>query len=202
MGVNAQTIPGNARGDDIGDDGFHLTGQGTAVCVAQHNPTRARVHRGLQTCDGIVWVRLITIEKMFRVKQRLAPLGHTMRDRGRNRFDVFIQRDAQGRGHVKIMCFTHQTHRWCARVQNRGQHIIIFGGPARTFGHAKCGKLGVCVWTCLKKCAVGWVCAGPAPFDVINAKIIQRPRECLFFVGGKLHPLGLLSIAQGGVVDV
>ena len=100
------------------------------------------------------------------------------------------------------MCFTHQTHRRRARVQNCGQHIIIFGGPARTFGHAKCGELRICVWSCLKKCAVGGVGAGPAPFDVINAKIIQRPRECLFFVGGKLHPLGLLSIAQGGVIDV
>ena len=202
MGVNTQTIPGNARGDDIGNDGFHLARQGTAVGVAQHNPTCPCVHRGLQTCDGIVWVRLIAIEKMFRVKQRLAPLGHTMRDRGGNRFDIFIQRDAQGRCDVKIMCFTHQTHRWCARVQNRGQHIIISGGPARTFCHAKCGELGVCVGTCLKKCAVGGVGARPAAFDVINAKIIQRPRECLFFVGGKLHPLGLLSIAQGGVVDV
>ena len=125
-----------------------------------------------------------------------------MGKRGRNRPAVFVQCHAQSRGHMKRMRLAHQTHRRGISIQNGGQNIVVLNRSPHPFGHPKRGHCGARWLYTGKKLRIRRVRAGPAPFDVIHAKRIQRARDLALIKRRKLHPLGLLAIAQGGVEKV
>ncbi len=100
------------------------------------------------------------------------------------------------------MAFADQTHRLGSGVQHGRQNIVILGGSSGAFGHAKGGHHGAGLGRIVEKSAVGRVRPGPTAFDVIHTQFIQSGRDTQLFLGRKLHTLGLLTIPQGGVVEV
>src|SRR5690606_1133920 len=68
-------------------------------------------------------------------------------------------------------------------------------------GHAKGRHLGLDLRSFGEKITVGGVGARPTTLDVINAQIIQHPRDLDLFSSRELDPLRLLTISQRGVVD-
>ena len=90
---------------------------------------------------------------------------------------------------------------FCARVQHGGQHIVIRGRPARTFGHPEGSEGGAGFRLGLEKRAVGGVRTGPAAFDVVDAEGVERLGDLELVLGRELHALGLLAIAERGVEE-
>ena len=202
MGMNAQTIPRHARGDYRPRDLAYFIRQSAAIRIAQNDPPRPRRMRRVNGGQGIIWVGLIAIKEMFCVKQRLAPCGHEMGDGGADIFKVLFKADPKRLGHMEIMGFAHQTNRSRARIHHARQNIIIRGRAACAFGHTK-GRHGRArVRHRFEKGTVRGVGAGPAPFDIIHTQIIEHRSNTQLVLGGELHPLGLLPVPQGGVIEI
>ena len=200
MAMDAEVIARHPRGDHGGGDRAHFGGQGAAVRVAQDHPARASLIGRAATGQRIVGVRLVAVKEMLGVKQRLAPLGHHMGDRSANVFKVFLQRDAKRGSHMVIMRLAHQTDRGRGRIHHRRQHVIIRGRASGAFRHAKGGEGRPRFGPRVKEIAVGRVRPGPATLDVIDADLVQRLSNRDLFRHRELHALGLLTVAQGGVV--
>ena len=87
-------------------------------------------------------------------------------------------------------------------IENRRQHIVIFGAAAHTFRHAKSGHRGAQGRRFGEKLAVGRIGAGPAAFDIVDTQGIQRQGDLALFRGRELHALRLLPVAQRGVEKI
>jgi len=201
MGMDRDVLAGNAAGDDSARDLANLMGQRATIGVAQHDPTRARGIGRLQAIQSVSGVCLIAIKEMFGIKQGFAPLGHKMGKAVANAGHVFVQRDAQRSFDMKVMGFADQTHGRRVRIQHSGQHIIIFGAAPGAFCHTEGRERGTGLRPRVEKGAVGRVRTGPAAFDIVEAKRIQRLRDLYFVLSRELDALGLLPIAERGVEE-
>ena len=201
VGVNAQMIPRDACRDHGAGDAANLIGQRATIGVAKHDPTRARVIGYADRFQRVVWIGLVTVKEMLGVEERLAPLGDKMGDGFGDVVGVLGQRDAEGGFDVEVMGLADDADGFGARVEHGGQHVVILSRHARAFGHAKGGEPCLRRRRGVEKSAVGRVGAGPAAFDVIHAKRVERAGDLAFLIGGELHALGLLPVTQGGVVE-
>ena len=202
VAMDAQTVAGDAACNDLGHHTPHFAGQGAAIGVTKHDPARPGLIGGAQARQRIGRIGAVAVEEMLRIKQRLAPAGHHMFERSRNRLAVFVQRDAKRCGHMKLMAFAHQTNRRRARIQHRRQHIIILGRAPHPLGHAKGGHGGAQLWHLDEKLRVGRIRPRPAALDVIDAQSLQRRSNLQLFSGRELHALRLLAVAQSGVEEI
>ena len=192
----------NARLDQRLHTSAHIMGQRATVGVTQHNPARAGIIGRLGRSNCIIRIGLEPVKEMLCIKQRLAPLPCDMCNGCFDIFDVFVQRYPQRSLHMKIMRFTHQTNRRSARIHNRRQHIVVVSGPTGPFGHPERCHGCTGLWHGLKKLGIRGVRPRPTAFDVIDPKIIQHRRYRVLFCCRKLHALGLLPVAQCGVIKI
>ncbi len=202
MGMDAQMIAGDACGDDLGCDASDLGGHGAAIGITKHDPPRARLIGRLDRGQRIIGVGAVAVKEMLCIKQRLAALRHQMRDGFRDIIRVLVQRNPERCRDVKIMGFTHQADRPRARIHHRRQHIIVLRRHAVALGHTKGRHLRPCGRCRVEKGTIRRVRAGPAALDVIHPKRIKRGRNRDLFRGRELHPLGLLPVAQCGVIQI
>ena len=100
------------------------------------------------------------------------------------------------------MGFAHQTDRIRPCVHHRRKYIIILRRHAVALGHAKGRHLRPRRGRGIEKSTIRRVRPRPAGFDIINAQSVERSGNRHLFRGRKLHPLGLLPVAQRGVVKV
>ena len=96
VGVDAEAVARNARGDDSGGDLSDLGGERAAVGVAEDDPAGAGLQCGLQAVEGVRCVGLVAIEEMFGVEQRLPALANSVFDAGADAFEVVFEADAEG----------------------------------------------------------------------------------------------------------
>ena len=193
---------GDTRGHNLGNNAADFRWQRAAIGIAKHDPARAGIIGGAQARQGIGGVGAVAVKEMFGVKQGFAALGAQM-DKGlADRDQVFVQRDAKRGDNMKLMRLADQTNRRRVRVQDGGKDIVILGRAAKAFGHPKGGHRGADGRRSVEKLAIGRVGAGPTALDIVHPERIQRRRDLALFGGGELDPLGLLTIAQGGVEKV
>ncbi len=186
------------RVDDLADLGW----QRAPVGVAEHDPAGAALHGGIEASKRIVRVRLVAVEEMLGIEQSLAALGHQMGDRLADIGEVFVERDAERGLDMEVVRLADQADGGGARIDHLGQHLVIGGRAPRPLGHAEGGEGGGLQHRRrLEKIAVGGVGPGPAALDIVEAEIIQRPRDLDLIGGGEVDPLGLLAIAQRGVEE-
>ena len=202
VGVDAEALARDARGDDFGGDTADVVGERAAVGVAEDDPTGTGVMGGAQAGEGVIGIGLVAVEEMFGIEERLAPLGHAMRDGGADVVEVLVERDAERIGDVKIMGLADKTDGGRARVQDGGEDVVVFRRAARALGHAEGGHGGAGFRGGVEKGAVGGVRARPAAFDMVEAERVEGLSDADFLGRGELHALRLLAIAQRGVVEV
>ncbi len=202
MAMDRQPVAGDARFDHRAGDIVDLARQRAAVGVAQHHPARAGVVGGERRVERIGRIRLVAVEEMLGVKQRFLALCDDVFDRGADIFEVFVKSDAQRRGDVEIVGLADEADGGGMGVHHLRQHVVVGRRAPDPLGHAESGEGGAGLGAGLEKVAVGGVRAGPATLDVVDAQIVQRLGDGDLLRHRKLHTLGLLAVAQGGVVDV
>ena len=77
--MDAEMVAGDVL-HHLGHDRLDLLGQRAAIGVAQHDPAGAGLVRRLGAGKRVLGVRLVAVEEMLAVEQRLAPRRHDRRD--------------------------------------------------------------------------------------------------------------------------
>ena len=126
MGVNAKPVARNSCRDHLGRDTPDFLGQRAAIGVAKHDPARTRLMRGPEAGQRIVGIRLVAIEEMLGIEQRLASLRHQVGHRLGDILDIFGKGYPERGLHVEIMGLANKADRARARVQNTGQNLVVF----------------------------------------------------------------------------
>ena len=202
MGVDTDIGAGDAfdyLSGDLGD----LTRQRSAIGVAKNDPARASLHRRVERLQRIGGVRLVAVEEMLGVEQRLAVQRAQMGDAVADIGEVFVQRDAERGLHMEIMGLADEADGLRARIHHLRQHLVIGRRAPGAFGHAEGEEGGAFQFRRGgEEIAIGRVGAGPAALDIVDAERIEREGDAPLVVAGEIHALRLLAVAESGVEEV
>ena len=202
MGVDAEIAPGDAGGDDPGDDVADLRRLGAAIGVAQHNPARAGLVGGPGAGERIGRVLLEAVEEVLAVDHRLAAGVARGRDRGRDGFEVLLVGAAERDAHLVLRALGDVADRVGLRLQQRGDARIVGGRHAGALGHAEGDEGRAACALLLEEGAVGWVGARIAALDIVDAELVQHGRDRRLVLDGEVDARRLLAVAQRGVEEV
>ncbi len=139
---------------------------------------------------------------MFRVENGFAAEAHQMREAVADVAEVLLKRDAERGGHMEVVGLADETDRRRAGVDHGGKYVVVGRRASGALGHAEGGHAGVAeLWRRLEEGAVGGIGAGPAALDVVEAEGVERLGDAGLVLGGEVHALGLLAVAERGVVE-
>ena len=117
-----------------------------------------------------------------------------------NHRNVFIEFDLERLLDMEIPGLADHADGTDLSIEQCRQAGIILGTAAGPAGHAKSGELGTLeFWRVGKKRIIGRICARPAAFDIIEARIIQQPCDEGLVGRVKVNTLGLRAIAPRGI---
>ena len=202
VAVNAKMAARNLLGD-VPDDALDLVGQGAAVGIAQHDPPGPGVIGGLDAPEGVIRVRLVTIEEVLGVENHFVDLLAGHRDAVGDDVDVLLRLDTEGDPDVEIPGLADDGRDPGLGGEQGDEAGIVLRAPARPSRHAEDGKLGMDkIGHRGVESVVRRVGAGPAALDVIDAEPVEFLGDGDLVVDVEVNPLGLGAIAQCTVVKI
>ena len=155
----------------------------------------------MQAGHGVARVGLVAVEEVLGVEQGLAALGCDVGERFLYVLNVFVEGAAERLLDVVVVGLADEADRRRAGVEDRGEDVVVLGRPAGSLGHAEGAERRGSLWRIFEKRAVRRVRAGPATLDIVDAETVERLGDPGLFGRRELHPLGLLTVAEGGVVE-
>ena len=201
VGVDPEPLAGDAGGDHLPDHRADAPRQRAAVGVAEHDPPRARIQRGVQAVERVGGIGGVSVEEVLGVEERLAAAADAVGDRGADRLDVLAQPDAERRADMELVRLADEADGRRAGVQHRGQRRVVLGRAPGALGHPERGQRGPHRGRGVEERAVGRIRAGPAALDVVHPERVQERCDAQLFLDGELDALGLLAVAERGVVE-
>ena len=178
--------------------------QGAAVGVAQHDPARARLVRGLDAVQRVVGVGLVAVEEVLGVEHHLVGLLGRQRDALADHRDVLVEarRRARRRHGSPRSCRPCRPPR-APPSRMALEARIVGGAAARAPGHAEGGELGALAAPAdrrRRRRRSGWRRASRPRCSRCRAVELARDRRLVG--GGEVDALRLRAVAQRGVVDI
>ena len=202
MRVNAEVIAGDVPGDNA-NDRLDLVRHGAAIGVTQDNPPCTGVIGGPGTGQRERWVFPVAVEEMFAVHHDLAASRRGGLHAVADRRQIFIVRglerdpDLIGRG----LC--NKADRIRLGIDQRGQSRIVGGRPTRPSRHAESRETGMVKHRLLRKqLGVGWIGAGIAALDIVDAEIIKHLCNRLLVLQREVDAVGLRAVAQRRIEEI
>src|SRR5690606_23616642 len=117
--------------------------------------------------------------------------------------EVFLERDPECFLDVEIMGLADEADDLRAGIQDARQHLVIRRRTPGAFRHPEGRE------TRMAKCrrpfeegGIGRVRPRPAALDVIDPETVKGAGDLRLVLGREIHPLRLLPVAQGGVVEI
>ena len=186
--------------DGLGD----LFGKRAAIGVAKHDPGGPGIGGSPQGSQRVIGIVLETVEKVLSV---VDDLGHTGRAEGNRIGDhpqVLIEGDAQHLPDMQVPGLAHDRHDRGPGGYQGFHTLVVFRGQVTASGHAEGRDLGVTE----RKLAHGTKIGGIfgigkriAPFDILNAQLIETGGDHELVLQGEVDPLALAAVTQGCVVN-
>ena len=192
-------VAGNMLGD-IRHDFKNFIRQGAAIGVAQHHPAGAGFKGCRGTCQRIIAIGFIAVEKMLAIDHGFAPALADGRHAVVNACEIFIIADAQRHIDMIVPAFGNKAHRACLCVEHFHKSGVIVSTATGTLCHAKGRHHGAGKFAIFgKKLAVGRVGTGITALDIIKTQTVESIGNANFIGQRKINAGGLLPVAQGGV---
>ena len=200
--VDADAAP--ERADGVGDGLGDLAGQRAAVRVAEDEPVGARVGGGLQDGERVVAVRAVAVEEVLGVEDDLAAVRLQVRDRVGDHRQVLVERRPQHGVDVEVPGLGDERDRRRLGVEQQPEPGVVLGAHARVpraaeRAHAR--PLQALLAHGDEELRVLRVRARPAALDVVDAELVQLPRDRELVVERQRDAGALAAVAQRGVVD-
>ena len=201
MGVDADVLAGNGL-DHRADDRLDLMGQRSAICVAQHDPARARLIGRLGAGERILRIGLVAVEEMLAVEQHFPALrgggAYAVADRGEIVLERRLQRDA----HMIVGRLRDEADRVGVGGEETGKPRVVGNRAAGPPRHAE-GREGRAQRPLgAEQFGVGRVRAGIAALDVIDAEIVEQAGDRQLVMQREVDAVGLRAVAQRGVEEI
>ena len=198
-------MPRSEGADGVGDGLGDLSGEGAAVRVAEDEPVGARVGGGLQDGQRVVPVRAVAVEEVLRVDDDLAAVRLQERDR--------VARPSPGSPRASSAA---PRRRGSPRPSRRAATVGVSASSssrrpasssardARVAGAAE--RAHACPLQAFlahrdEELRVLRVRARPAALDVVDAELVQLPRDRELVVERQRDAGALAAVAERGVVD-
>jgi hypothetical protein len=207
VGVDAEVRARHVL-DDVGDDRLDFVRQRAAVGVAQHDPARARVERGLGDGQRVVAVALVAVEEVLTVDHAL----RTGRAHGGDTFgdarEVLVVGDAEGDADVIVPGLGDEAGSLGPTqfygLQGALEARVVGDRASGPLGHAEGGENGAALKLrrAVEQRCIGVVGAGIAALDVVEAEAVEHARNAAFVVERKVDAGGLRAVAQRGVEQI
>ena len=157
---------------------------------------------GAGALQGIGGIGLVAIEEMLAIEDRLAPvLAHQLDGIG-DAIEVFIERAAQRHMHLIVPGLGDEGDDIRIRIQKTRDARIIGRRAPGALGHAEGGETGLAGGLLAEEFGIQRIGAGIAALHIIDAEIIEHPRDLALVLKGEIDARGLRAIAQGGVEEI
>ena len=200
MHVDADMIAGDQL-HHFGDDGLDLLGQRAAIGVAKHDPARAGLVGRLGAKKRVVRIRLIAVEEMLTVEQRLAAGTDHGLDRFLDAGQILLEADAERDIDMEVPSLGDQTDRIALRREHVLKAGVVGERPARPFGHGEGRELDRANIALLsKQLGVGRIGAWIARLDIIESERVELLGDQQLVLEREIDAGGLRAIAKRRVV--
>src|SRR5205823_12242704 len=147
-------------------------------------------------------IRLVSVEEMLAVEQHLAVLAHGRAYAVADRSEILLRARLERDPHVVIPGLRHEADGVRLGVEQRREAGIVRGGAAGAARHAEGGEGRAQSALVGEQLRVGRVRAGIAGLDIVDAELVQHPRDGELVVEGEIDAVGLRAVAQRGVEEV
>src|SRR5690606_16380185 len=183
----------------------HLVREPAAVGIAENHPGGSPPHGGLQGLERVLPVREVPVEKVLRVVDHVHAVKAQERDALFDHPQVLVQGGPEGIRHVKRPGLAENGGHLGARPDQRLQVFVVLHGDVSPPGAAERRDFGVDeldVLDPLEELRVLGVGAGKAPFDEVDAELVEPDRDVylIFYREGDAFSLG--AVAQRRVVQL
>jgi hypothetical protein len=115
---------------------------------------------------------------------------------------VFLERAAQRHMHLIVPGLGDEGDDIRIRIQKARDARIIGRRAPGPLGHAEGGETGLAGGFLAEEFRVERIGAGIAALHIIDAEIIEHPRDLALVLKGEVDARGLRAVAQGGVEEI
>ena len=157
---------------------FNLPGHRSAVRIAKHDAIGMAKFGRLERFERIFRIRLVAIEKMFRIVNHLFGMFLEVCDRRLDHVEVFFESRADNVRDMQIPALTKNRLDRSFGLDERLQKRVVLGQNSRTTRRTKCGNLRVLelyIFNKLKKFFISRITrVRPTALDIIKSKMVQN----------------------------
>ncbi len=162
---------------DRGNDFLDLMRQRPAVGVAENDPARSGLISRPRAGKSVGPVRLVAVEEMLAVDDRLLVLHKDRLDGCADGFEVFFIRDAERNVYVIVPRLGDEHDRIRLSLHDSLETGVVRDRAACALGHPESGKLCIQPGRRIEESGVDRVRAGIAGLDVIDAESVETLRN-------------------------